>query len=1356
MKAHLNKGLFSNYYLEELLPREEEFKIPLDELEKVLEEIKLIWDKKYLSSLNEPQLRKHFLDKIFEILGWTIDVEPPTPSGEWSKHPDYALFHSNEDLKIARNTTKEDYFKKALCIGEAKRWGRPLDRKLKEEKDPFEIQNPSLQVSRYLWLTGVKWGILTDGKYWRLYERETSKKLDIFYEIDLENLIENSSIEDFKYFYLFFQRNAFPHFVEKVYKGSIDYAEAVGEKLKENVYQALKVLAQGFLKTPGNNLQETHLKEIHDNSLILLYRLLFILYAEHRGLLPVGENRLYADSYSLDALKKEIAGKLDNNEPIAVTTHGYWSKLTQLFETINLGNSELEVPPYNGGLFDPDKYEFLERYRVGDLYIIKAIGLLSRSSDGAYIDYGSLEIRHLGSIYEGLLEYKLRIAEEDIVPIKEKGKNVFIPLDRADKEKKKIKEEEIIRKGGVYLATDKGERKATGSYYTPHYIVKYIVENTLGPLIEARRKKVSLEIQSLTEKIKRSRGYNREIYERELKKVEGNILDEILSIKVLDPAMGSGHFLVEATDFLARELLKALSGEPLEEHSKEMAIHEPSVPYVLKESDDEDIRWARREIVERCIFGVDLNPMAVELAKLSLWLYTVAKGKPLNFLAHHLKCGNSLIGAKVENLQQIPGKKKKGEETALASLLPMDLPALTVDLGLAVGGYFLIENTASETIEDVKKKDELYQALNKDKISKWRDLANIWTSSFFGVELNQRIYNAFSDYILGKGAQVDIKFLVEKDLNRALDLANEKKFFHWELEFPEVFFDHHGKNLANPGFSAVVGNPPYDVISEKEQGREVEGEKVFYLSQQAYNPSVSNKLNFYRLFISRSLEILKVNGMHGFIVPMALLADKQAKNLRHFLLEKNQFVQIEAFPQKDDQTNRVFYDAKLSTCMYVMKNAKPLDFAVRVHPGKDILENSPLVNVTYDQIKEFDRKNLSLPCHPNMTTQDFDLALKIFRACKGNILDNYASSQQGEINLTSHSTFLSKEPIGQVVLRGAHVDRYEFNEEPKQGVPMYVDVQNYLGALGKETRAYDYKYCRIGYQRGAAIDNWRRIITTIIKKDNFCSDTINYIVNPRLVKLHAILSLLNSSLWEWRFRLTSTNNHVNAYEIDSMPIPYISFITPKADREQLLHEVTQQYQKGNPDTLLYFVESRLMKEHQPDIELVKKHNSELLNKDWQIPEGALWEQSDVVHDILAYLAEQMIEINKDKQKEIKGFLEWLENQLKIQSDAKGNKGIEALTGKTQIKNYLGDYQKGKDHLSFKKFWNILEKNKNRIQANLKSRELFETIKTEYDKSLSRLLPLKEKLRKTDWLIDQIVCKLYGLTEEEIKTVESNK
>jgi len=186
--------------------------------------------------------------------------------------------------------------------------------------------------------------------------------------------------------------------------------------------------------------------------------------------------------------------------------------------------------------------------------------------------------------------------------------------------------------------------------------------------------------------------------------------------------------------------------------------------------------------------------------------------------------------------------------------------------------------------------------------------------------------------------------------------------------------------------------------------------------------------------------------------------------------------------------------------------------------------------------------------------------------------------------------------------------------------------------------------------------------------------------------------------------------------------------------------------------ILQFIDARLEKVHTPDPELVKKHNADPLNKDWQIPEGALWEQSDVVHDLLAFLAEQMIELNKEKQAKIAEFLEWLEVELDVKPDKKGNTGIDALSGKTKLRNFLGDYQKGEEALPFDELWPILRKNKNRIERNL-SPSFMQEVKRAYEESLSALFPIKEKLRLTDGLIDRIVYRLYGLTEEEIRIVE---
>ncbi len=181
----------------------------------------------------------------------------------------------------------------------------------------------------------------------------------------------------------------------------------------------------------------------------------------------------------------------------------------------------------------------------------------------------------------------------------------------------------------------------------------------------------------------------------------------------------------------------------------------------------------------------------------------------------------------------------------------------------------------------------------------------------------------------------------------------------------------------------------------------------------------------------------------------------------------------------------------------------------------------------------------------------------------------------------------------------------------------------------------------------------------------------------------------------------------------------------------------------------------MQRNHPTDPELVRKHNADPSNKDWQIPEGALWEQSDVVHDFLAFLAEEMIRLNKEKQAEMRNFLAWLEAELQVQPDKNGNTGIEALTGKAKLKNYLGDYQKGEPELPFTEFWGILQKNKNRIRRPL-SHEFMAQLRAAYERSLSKLRPIKERLRLTDGLIDQIVYRLYGLTEEEIKVVEGGQ
>ncbi|MEI8003734.1 MAG: DNA methyltransferase, partial [Methanothrix sp.] len=490
-------------------------------------------------------------------------------------------------------------------------------------------------------------------------------------------------------------------------------------------------------------------------------RMLFIFYAESRGLLDTN-NRYYYE-LSLQKLKTEVAERLDRSEPLLSVRYSYWDGLKNLFGLINDGSesrrisrTEFYIPAYNGGLFDPAKNAFLEEARIGDSFLAKAIDLLARSGQGqqkGFVDYSSLEIRHLGSIYEGLLEYRLRVAEQPMAAVKEKGKELWLLVGEAGKRKVL----DSAQAGEIYLATDKGERKATGSYYTPDYIVKYIVKNTIEPAIERKKQ----------EWLGTSRPF----------------ADYVLSIKVLDPAMGSGHFLVEATDQLACWLVQAwATARPEEADSKEIA--------------EQDIHWARREIVRNCIYGVDLNPMAVELAKLSLWLTTVASNKPLSFLDHHLRCGNSLIGAELDKLTMLPSGQ--AEQTPLWSY---GLKSHTDGL---LKRYSLMAALPDDNLQMVKWKEEQFRQIRESELSRrLYELSNVWLSTYFGNIVSDDDYYELQNH-LSPEKFPDWGGLREREwFRRAQALAGEKRFFHWELEFPEAF---QGENR---GFDVVVGNPPY-------------------------------------------------------------------------------------------------------------------------------------------------------------------------------------------------------------------------------------------------------------------------------------------------------------------------------------------------------------------------------------------------------------------------------------------------------------------------------------------------------------------------------------------------------------------
>ncbi len=1276
----ITAGIFSSHYLLERLPQTGSKIWPEDEeLLQIYKAIRELYRRNIvgLRKGNEANTERRFIDKVFSELGFGYLNQDKIPEAERRQVPDYFLYSTSEEADKAFELSSYKKYRLAISIAESKRWDHNLDQPSSGKGKAPKGRYPHQQIRDYLNESEHKrWGILTNGKEWRLYFKEGRSSK--FFEIDLEACLED--LQKFKYFYVLFRPDAFIKdssgrcLLDCIYDESLRFQEDIEKDLREKVFKCVEWLGHGFLSREENRLSKKELDSIYHHSLILLYRILFVLNAEARDLLSTNPQTKYYKHYGIQRIKDRV--RHEKGEFISDKTVLY-DDLLALFHLINGSNEKLNkdmnIPRYNGGLFDPDRYKFLEEMKSGDDILSETIYELSyrtdKNGEEYSIDYKGLGERHLGTVYEGLLEHKF-----------------------------------TFDNGKVTLKNDKGERKATGAYYTPDYIVKYIVENTLDPIL----KEIDESIQ------KEHKGERDDSFAR-----------EVLKLNICDPAMGSGHFLVEAVQYLADEI----------------AYHPTTQLKTPKGEAGDEINYWKRKVVESCIYGVDIKELAVELAKLSLWLKTVDKSQPLNFLDHHLRCGNSLIGARINDLNYLPlsKRKQKKSEKRDEQLVLFDKSRFREDIIAVVKGFHTIEEMPSEKLSDIKAKKKTFDELMQE-LDRYREIANLWTSLFFGNNLEEKeqvfeellqdqfryqmdIFGSETEIAIKKRIRAGISgqiysfvasLLQNPDrkmpisalgslLEKSETIAREKNFFHWELEFPDVFFNEDGSPKENQGFDCVIGNPPYDVLSDLEQGRDTHHEKEFFSHQVVYSTAIGSKLNFYRLFSAISLDLLKSKGTHGFIVPMALLADKQAKPLREFILKKNCLQKVEALPQKDDPTKRVFPEAKLSTCIYILCKQEPSLFDIRIHPGRDILASSTHLAVKPSQIEEFDKENLSIPCYPTMTTKDFNLALKLNKVSDGIVLKHFAPSQQGEVNLTSHSEYLTDKEKGQIILRGAHINRYEFQEKPKQGTPMYLDVNRFLDAYGKDTKAYDHKYIRIGYQRGSAIDNWRRIIATIVEKDNFCSDTINYIVNPKEFNLFAILALLNSSLWEWRFRLTSTNNRVNSYEIDSMPMPPLSFTTPEKERKEFFKEAVKLYERSKYDDVIKWA----------DYELALS-------------------RSDTAHDFLAYLAEQMVELNRKKNGEIIKFLKYITRRIERE--------IESLKNKTKIKEcYKG---------SFNTLVKILEQNKIRLTMEDESR-----LEEAFSQSLNRLKPLIENIDATDNLIDQIVYKLYNLKSEEIEIVE---
>ncbi|AWB27713.1 Eco57I restriction-modification methylase domain-containing protein [Halococcoides cellulosivorans] len=888
-RPYVNSNLFTGHYLDNRVRDRDDW--DCDEAARAaMEELQALHEREgsIVEGFNESELIDNWIDEVLEVLGFGTKEEVTLPDG--AGHVDKSLFEDESTRRDAaelylQTESMADVFERGIGILEAKQWDADFTAEFSEHR---QYRNASHQIKHYLEKTpsAIQWGILTNGRKWRLYGTK-DYETQTYYEVDLPELLESGDLERFKYFFVFFRPAAFREsggttFLDEVRSESETAAQQLGDDLQDNVFTALRVLGRGFVET--NDLaidpdDEAALEELKEQSLVMLYRLMFVLYAEAQGLIHPDDADAQSDyekNFSLDALRLRIheeIGEVDTGFEAAYNEHStrMWNRLADLFQLIDEGQADLGIPPYNGGLFDHDQHDFLTEHTVSDRYLAEVIYRLSTTENdaGRYVlaDYADLDTRHLGSVYEGLLEHHFRIAPEQYAAVAADGGQVWEPASEVTV----ADAVETVPQGGLYVVNDEGERKATGAYYTPDYVVTYIVEETVGPLVE--------EIHDDLE----SQGY-----ERGTQAYVSPFIRRVTDLEILDPAMGSGHFLTRATEYLANEVMAELRDVETE---MGVAIDEQQM---------------RRDIAKECIYGVDINGMAVELAKLSMWLETLATDRPLAFLDHHFKLGNSLVGSDIEDIKELESDANGDDEQSSLAEFGATREGTIERLMDIYSEFVAIE---SETVEDVREMKRKYAEIEQDELrQRLVAMANVHSAEDFELDPPDGAYER-----MAKALENEEKWdnIAETDwFSTAQEIADNHSFFHWRLAFPEVFYreiteSYEDIEKENPGFDVIIGNPPYlNAWSMTEKMPELRD-----ALKRGYSDSgaLEGHWDMYLSFVVRSLELTRDRGYHSFILPNTLLTEKYAKQLRKLILSKHKiksildFEEREVFPGVDRQ-----------------------------------------------------------------------------------------------------------------------------------------------------------------------------------------------------------------------------------------------------------------------------------------------------------------------------------------------------------------------------------------------------------------------------------------------------------------------
>ena len=1016
MTSPTGRRLFPPYFLEDGIRARAEWKnFDASALREFREKLTpVVADFSRRANPGESDTERELIYKALDLLDWRNAYL--TQQGADGEIPDALLFPNSESREEAAQKSKvADRYPLGIAVMENKKWNCRLDRAGDDGR-----RTPSTQILGYLSRAEtlsnrrILWGILTNGRLWRLYYQLARSRSEEYFECDICDALKSD--DELKIFMLMFRRESFlPDvggltFHQSALEESRKWEARVTGELSEIMLQdVLPTLAREIYK--GFDLrfpmkEEHDLNFLREVAMTLLFRLLFVLYAEDRGLLPVPE------IYSLNKVRDEIADHLDNGRAFPEKMSRYFSAFSELCDLIDKGDRSQHLPPYNGGLFDSlsNGGGWLTAMKRGqkenappplpDSVFAPLIDLMSRrNEDGKRrrINFSNLSVQHLGNIYERLLEREFFINPT----------------------------------GDVGVRLNRYARKGSGGYYTPEELVRLIIERTLAPLLDERRDRFDAEIARLkkTKKKEDAQGI--------LQGTDPALA--FLNLKVCDPAMGSGHFLVSLVDYLADQILVAMDEAESDagefNYKSPMARHinsiRTSIQYAaeeggwqLNENHLADRQLVRRMILKRVIFGVDKNPMAVELAKVSLWLHTFTVGAPLSFLDHHLRCGDSLFGewtdAALQKADKMGGSLYLGKVREWARRAAHEIGEIEKTSDATIGEAEMSAMSFGQFSGTIDPYNNLLKIIHR---LQWLDA---YDEKLSAKERRERRNNrnASAANLLKRGpipnysSPMPFKGEISSEEDKFLQMifvdGPPEHFLHWDVAFPGVW--QIWDSEFDGGFDAVIGNPPWDKIRMEplewfssrepaiahaqhaaERKRAIKkitdkGGKLAddFLQAQARDAALARvvhdcgeytllgngDMNLYSLFVERATRLINKKGVIGLLTPSGIYGDKTASEFFRKISTGGQLHALIDFENRAKLFPDV--DSRFKFCALIMggkPKKEPAELAFYLHDVEEIKERR--ISLAPDDFARVNPNTGNAPIFRNQ--RDADLTLDIYR-----------------------------------------------------------------------------------------------------------------------------------------------------------------------------------------------------------------------------------------------------------------------------------------------------------------------------------------------------------------------------------------